>query len=123
MEGTSRKTTVTVSDYASKVENRLRKLPLFWEADRMKTHLLLLQDDDRDHHAGLDMASVVTEAAYPRVEYDKAGLKMLASCAINTGSHNFVSETRPRIHTSIASKQVVGNCASKRALKPRTFSS
>lgn len=50
----------------------------------MKFRISLLQDYERDQHAVLAMAQLVTKAPSPHVEYVKAGFKMLLKFAINT---------------------------------------
>lgn len=63
-----------VAERSDKEEDRLGAGQLSREADRIKWHFLLIQDDERDQHAGLTMAPLVTKTAYNCVEIDKAEL-------------------------------------------------
>lgn len=44
-------------------------------AERLQWHCQLLQDDQRDQHAGLPLARLITKGAHPYIEYDKAALQ------------------------------------------------
>lgn len=56
-------------------------------------HFLLLQDDERDLHAGLATAPIVTKGGNPCVEYDKRDLRAHRF----KGSDVFRSRVRARI--------------------------
>lgn len=49
----------TIKNHAKKEEARFGKLQLSKEADRLKWHFLILQDDERHQHAVLAMVTMV----------------------------------------------------------------
>lgn len=60
---------------AEKEEDCLGDFQSSREADRRDWQIPLLQDNELDHHAGLEVAPLVTNGARSHVEYDQPSLR------------------------------------------------